>query len=132
MTVDAEGAVAEMGASVASGVMEAFSHLLSLAISLPSSSFLVRLKSERHHNHTIIRTFVTSNSIAIIIAFSGQQGCYGRIISRGGGIDHNYLRFNGNSQVEDGQGGQDGGQEAGGGNYSHQVSLKIPLKQFPN
>lgn len=24
-------------------------------------------------------------------------------------------------EVEDGQGGQEGGQEAGGGNYSHQV-----------
>ena len=32
--------------------------------------------------------------------------------------------FNGKSQVEDGQGGQDGGQEAGGGNYSHQVASK--------
>ena len=32
--------------------------------------------------------------------------------------------FNRKSQVEDGQGGQDGGQEAGGGNYSHQVASK--------
>ena len=62
-------------------------------------------------------------------SFSGQQGCYGRIVPRRGGLhyifwtDHNYLCFTKNPQVEDGQGGQDGGQEAGGGNYSHQVSL---------
>ena len=62
-------------------------------------------------------------------SFSGQQGCYGRIVSRRGGphyifgIDHNYSCFTENPQVEDGQGGQDGGHEAGGGNYSHQVPL---------
>ena len=109
---------------------------------------LILSLAEQHQN------FSTNNSIAIIIAiiiiytmliyitsnsmmwkiiqvspFSGQQGCYGRIVPRRGGphyifwTDHNYLCFTENPQVEDGQGGQDGGQEAGGGNYSHQVPL---------
>lgn len=67
VTVDAEGAVAEMGASVASGVMEA------------SKDAMAELFQE---------------------------------------------------EVEDGQGGQDGGQEAGGGNYSHQANAgyEIPAR----
>jgi len=67
VTVDAEGAVAEMGASVASGVMEA------------SKDAMAELFQD---------------------------------------------------EVEDGQGGQDGGQEAGGGNYSHQANAgyEIPAR----
>merc|ERR1740129_2199803 len=67
VTVDAEGAVAEMGASVASAVMEA------------SKDAMAELFQE---------------------------------------------------EVEDGQGGQDGGQEAGGGNYFHQANAgyEIPAR----